>query len=668
MFFNSNKQKHYYNNNKYENKSSNVINLLKKMSSKQNSFQEGNRDDLIPFKLEFEYTCTLNSTEGKKEQNENSKTNDKEEHKKQNNPFLPLYEGSSSIGGGLNNMGNTCFLNSVLQSVMFTLPMNNYFLRSNHLRVCKVKNNVCLLCEFCKLCNELQNRRALTPYNIIRNIKLICKHIRIGRQEDAHEFFIYLLDALEKSYTTFSKFSNSKFIVDNKGKNQRNCNLIQNVFGGELSSEVQCMKCKKSSVTIDKFLSISLEILNSDSIERSLDKFCKSELLFGANRFLCEHCKQKNDSRKRFLFKTLPNVLVLHLKRFDNYGQKIQRFIRYPMELDMGKYVVNPQKSSTLEGGTKYRLYSILIHNGYSSDSGHYYSFLKSEKGWYEMNDSYVERVQDNYAMNQAPYMFFYKKINIGKTVEGKSERKMSVESKEVKKEEEKKEAPQKIVWKNDIINIDNLSDLIYKNEKRRRIEKLKRIKKMMKHHRPIEEQKVQSVDNIDINEERENNKEETKEEAKNENIDENDFMNNPAFLEMKKHFEQNKDKIDHLYNDKHLEEDEDKKEQIPNKYNNKKYVPSKLTALYHSNKISTWDDDDEEEEKNQHKEELIQNQLNFMNKEKNVFLNKKLKQKSEYDKKLDKGKTKKVKKEKKKHFHSNMFQHLSDRMLLNNH
>ena len=206
MFFNSNKQKHYYNNNKYENKSSNVINLLKKMSSKQNSFQEGNRDDLIPFKLEFEYTCTLNSTEGKKEQNENSKTNDKEEHKKQNNPFLPLYEGSSSIGGGLNNMGNTCFLNSVLQSVMFTLPMNNYFLRSNHLRVCKVKNNVCLLCEFCKLCNELQNRRALTPYNIIRNIKLICKHIRIGRQEDAHEFFIYLLDALEKSYTTFSKF------------------------------------------------------------------------------------------------------------------------------------------------------------------------------------------------------------------------------------------------------------------------------------------------------------------------------------------------------------------------------------------------------------------------------------------------------------------------------
>ena len=130
----------------------------------------------------------------------------------------------------------------------------------------------------------------------IRNIKVICKHIRIGRQEDAHEFLIYLLDALEKSYNNFSKSINTKFIVDNKSKQIRNVNLIQNIFGGELSSEVQCMKCKKSSVTIDKFLSISLEILNSDSIEKSLDNFCKSELLFGANKFLCAHCKIKNDS------------------------------------------------------------------------------------------------------------------------------------------------------------------------------------------------------------------------------------------------------------------------------------------------------------------------------------------------------------------------------------
>lgn len=660
MLFNSSNKKHQYNNKYNDNKSSNVINLLKKMSSKQNYLQEGNRDDLIPFKLEFEYTCTLNSTENKKEQNENSKTNT--EVKKANNPFLRLYVGVSSIGGGLNNMGNTCFLNSVLQSLMFTLPMNNYFLRSNHLKICKVKDSVCLLCEFCKLCSELQSRRALTPYNIIRNIKMICKHIRIGRQEDAHEFFIYLLDALEKSYTNFSKSINNKFIVDNKGKNQRNYNLIQNVFGGELSSEVQCMKCKKSSVTIDKFLSISLEILNSDSIERSLDKFCKSELLFGANRFLCEHCKQKNDSKKRFLFKTLPNVLVLHLKRFDNYGQKIQRFIRYPIELDMGKYVVNPQKSSSIEGGTKYSLYSILIHNGYSSDSGHYYSFLKSEKGWYEMNDSYVDRVQDNYAMNQAPYMFFYKKINIGKNVEEKSERKMSIESKDIKKTEERKEPPQKIEWKNDRINIDNLSNLIYKTERRRRFEKLMKVKKMMKHKHIIEEEKERSInDSIDVNEERENIQ--LKEEEKNED----DFMNNPAFLEMKKHFEQNKDKIDHLYNDKDIEEDEEKKEQIPTKNNNKKYVPSTLKALYHSNKISLWEDDDEEE-KNQHKEELIQHQMNFINKEKNMFLNKKLKQKSEYDKKLDKGRTKKIKQQKKKHFNYNRFQNASERLLHNNH
>ena len=39
----------------------------------------------------------------------------------------------------------------------------------------------------------------------------------------------------------------------------------------------------------------------------------------------------------------------------------------------------------------KYRLYAVLVHSGYSSNSGHYYCYIRTSNGvWYQMNDSIV--------------------------------------------------------------------------------------------------------------------------------------------------------------------------------------------------------------------------------------------------------------------------------------
>jgi hypothetical protein len=73
---------------------------------------------------------------------------------------LMYWKKSSNIGPGLNNLGNTCFLNSVLQSLLYTPALRNYFIYSDHQKQCKVKG-ICFLCEFGRLINSLSKKICL---------------------------------------------------------------------------------------------------------------------------------------------------------------------------------------------------------------------------------------------------------------------------------------------------------------------------------------------------------------------------------------------------------------------------------------------------------------------------------------------------------------------------
>ena len=227
--------------------------LIKKINTNQNN----NENDLIPIPLEFKLTSILNNINN----NINNINANSTEKKTQKNTFSIFYKNPAKIFGGLNNIGNTCFLNSVLQSLLFTRPLQNYLLNSNHIEKCKIKEKICFLCELSKFIRLLQNKKNLTPFFIIKNIKLISKNFKIGRQEDAHEFLIYFLDVLETNFNFFYKKINKNFIVNDK-INLREINLIKNIFEGELNSEVQCLICKNKSNTIDKFITLSLDLQN----------------------------------------------------------------------------------------------------------------------------------------------------------------------------------------------------------------------------------------------------------------------------------------------------------------------------------------------------------------------------------------------------------------------
>jgi ubiquitin C-terminal hydrolase len=105
------------------------------------------------------------------------------------------------IGPGFQNMGNTCFLNSVLQCLTYTPPLAIYCKSQRHAKECR-KNGFCLFCAMerhVNECNSKKGKGAICPREVVGNLKNIAKHMRVGAQEDAHEFLRFVVDGLQKS-------------------------------------------------------------------------------------------------------------------------------------------------------------------------------------------------------------------------------------------------------------------------------------------------------------------------------------------------------------------------------------------------------------------------------------------------------------------------------------
>ena len=73
-----------------------------------------------------------------------------------------------------------------------------------------------------------------------------------------------------------------------------------------------------------------------------LQHFTAVETLGHSNAYFCETCKRKSTATKQLTIHTLPNILVIQLKRFSfagSLGGKISRHIAFETELDMGKFL-----------------------------------------------------------------------------------------------------------------------------------------------------------------------------------------------------------------------------------------------------------------------------------------------------------------------------------------
>ncbi|KAG2194502.1 hypothetical protein INT47_005775 [Mucor saturninus] len=157
--------------------------------------------------------------------------------------------------------------------------------------------------------------------------------------------------------------------------------------------------------------SSSQSSLTSSTLEDCLDEFTGDEKLSSDDLWYCPRCKKHQRASKKFDIWKLPEILVVHLKRFSQertYGNKIDSFIDFPIEeLDMTDRVL----SSTGEDSLIYDLYAIDNHYG-GMGGGHYTAYAQNAetKTWYNFDDSHISEISAEDIKTNAAYLLFYKR------------------------------------------------------------------------------------------------------------------------------------------------------------------------------------------------------------------------------------------------------------------
>eukprot|EP01124_Arcella_intermedia_P002142 TRINITY_DN11178_c0_g1_i1.p1 TRINITY_DN11178_c0_g1~~TRINITY_DN11178_c0_g1_i1.p1 ORF type:complete len:745 (-),score=164.51 TRINITY_DN11178_c0_g1_i1:1939-3921(-) len=293
---------------------------------------------------------------------------------------------------GLYNQGRTCYLNGILQTLFMTPLFRTQILKMN------ITQDDKILYELQVLFGMLQESRQAAVHTVDLTNSFGWDSNQVFVEQDAQEFCRILFNAL-------SRYPPAKLLIDK-------------VFGGVMADRLICCDCLNCRTRHDEFLDISLQIRGHSSLEAALHSFADTEILSESDKIFCSLCKSKTRAKKQLAFFTLPNCLMIHLKRFDydlstNSRTKLTHRVSFPFLLDMKHYCENSISPSS------YHLYSILIHSG-TANSGHYYCYVKHlvDGKWYCLNDYSVYPIQESdiemvFGGPSSAYMLVYKKLEM---------------------------------------------------------------------------------------------------------------------------------------------------------------------------------------------------------------------------------------------------------------
>eukprot|EP00041_Stephanoeca_diplocostata_P034275 m.1156223 g.1156223 ORF g.1156223 m.1156223 type:complete len:652 (-) comp24492_c0_seq4:3864-5819(-) len=329
----------------------------------------------------------------------------------------------------------------------------------------------CLGCAMSNIFFEMYSgvQKQLTPHKLLYSVWQHSKHLAGYSQQDAHEFFLALLDGLHTHLGGSAHGGPVTSIA--------NATIIQQVFTGALQSDLACLSCKRVSTTIDPFWDISLDIRSvahastpqktdppaatdpaasagsskqpptvggkgkgskakpganvgssgACTLLDCLTRYTRAEQL--SSPIHCSTCGSAQPCTKTMSVNTLPMVVCFHLKRFEHEFEavKIDSFVQFPETLDMTPFLArtmhgaapahsNGAAEAAADTGKHdpednvYSLFAVVNHHG-TFQNGHYTNFVRlAQPGgqWFLCDDESIRMAASTDVLQSEGYMLFY--------------------------------------------------------------------------------------------------------------------------------------------------------------------------------------------------------------------------------------------------------------------
>ena len=371
---------------------------------------------------------------------------------------------------GLVNLGNSCYLNTVVQCLVSYGNLTDVIIYKNSTMKKLINYNskfgskgevvnkyielLEMIYKQTKMNSLKKHGKPISPMNFKISCGLKNECFNNFKQQDGQEFLQFLLDILHEDLNNYDPSLKPLPVLTEKQEEQRerlpmrlaaaiewenffayNLSIIAKNFMGQYASRLQCLVCNRTSTTYQTFSLLSLPIpaLNKGSkdnvsIYDCLLNFLKLENLKPSDYWKCSHCKKHQPSTKKIIITRFPRNLIIHFKRFDNNLRKTNVLVTYPSKLDLNYFYYDNDKNNyqvdewpedlpnrdkelmfQTDKAFQYELKAVAKHQG-TLTGGHYTSIVKKNDGnWKLFDDEKIKKVSgENGYINKDAYILFY--------------------------------------------------------------------------------------------------------------------------------------------------------------------------------------------------------------------------------------------------------------------
>ena len=347
----------------------------------------------------------------------------------------------STIPSGMYNLGNTCFINSILQCLIWTkgfidsLPyMYTSQVHDDNTRLVRTLDDVVNLCHgFTDYCQPVDVTKLL------RSISLVAPHLvstpgsdAYQSQQDAAEFLLWLLNHLHGilrvqsggksglevvlSDANISDLKRSKQLcismlerskstdipslkeplmnlsnVDWQLHWQQDSSSLYHLFLGQLIEARECQTCGKMSFSIEYFTMLPLPLpVNIDkhyTLDDCFKLFSRTEDMTHSNMITCSCVSgiegTLTPGRRLSLLSRPSKRFVIQLTRYSynsvhSMAVKNTVSVQFPTRLDLFPHTMSSIIGNNNEQMMVYELQGVCVHSGAQSTSyGHYVSYCR---------------------------------------------------------------------------------------------------------------------------------------------------------------------------------------------------------------------------------------------------------------------------------------------------